>query len=149
MSKKIKREKYNLKKIFPSSKSMGQREWGKEDLLTIIPKTLSLKKIIIKKGKKGGLQYHRKKNECGYLIKGKLLVRYVSKKNGKLKKKILLPGSVFHFPPGFIHQEEAITNCEIIEASSPHFNDRVRVEKNFGLTVSGLPTTKSKEIITK
>lgn len=149
MSKVYKNKNYNLKKIFPISKNLGKRLWGKEILLSLIPKTLSFKKIIIKKGKKGGLQYHRKKKECGYLLKGKLLIRYESKKNGKLKKKILGPGSVFYFPPGFVHQEEALTNCEIIEASSPHFNDRVRMEKKYGLKIEGLPTTKKREIITK
>ena len=38
----------------------------------------------MKKGKKGGLQYHHKKNECGYLISGSLLIRY--EKKGKLEK---------------------------------------------------------------
>ena len=64
-------------------------------------------------------------------------------------KKTLKKGNVFHFPPNFIHQEEALTDCEIIEASSPHFNDRVRVEKFFGLKEFGLPTTKKKEITFK
>jgi len=140
--------KINIKKIFPKNKDLGRRNWGSEHLLVLIPKVLSLKKILIKKGRKGGLQFHRLKNECGYLLKGKLIVRYLGK-NGKLTKKILNKGNVFHFPPKFIHQEEALTDCEIIEASSPHFNDRVRVEKFFGLKEFGLPTTKKKEITFK
>ena len=40
---------------------MGKRNWGKEDLLVLIPKKLTLKLLELKKGKKGGLQYHRKK----------------------------------------------------------------------------------------
>jgi hypothetical protein len=56
-------------------------------------------------------------------------------------------GEVVHFPPGLVHQEEAITDCEIIEASSPHFNDRVRVEENYGFgSPKGLPTTLETEI---
>ena len=55
------KKKYSLKQIFPSSKNLGRRNWGKEILLALIPKILSLKKITILKGKKGGLQYHRKK----------------------------------------------------------------------------------------
>ena len=77
------------------------------------------------------------------------MVRYQNKK-GKLNKKILKKGDTFHFPPGSIHQEEAITNCEIIEASTPHFNDRVRVEKQFGITnKKGLKSTSLKQIIFK
>ena len=80
------------------------------------------------------------------IISGKLLVRYENSK-GKLSKKILKKGDVFHFPPGSIHQEEAITNCEMIEKSTPHFNDRVRVEKKFGINFSkGLKSTKINEI---
>ncbi len=138
------------KAIFPKIKNMGKRNWGKEDLLVLIPKKLTLKLLELKKGKKGGLQYHRKKNECGFVISGKLLVRYDSG-NNKLKEKILKKGDVFHFPPGSVHQEEAITDCKIIEASTPFFNDRVRVEEIYGIErdKKGLPTTKLKEIIRK
>ena len=37
----------------------------------------------IKAGSKGGLQFHRKKDECGILISGLLIVRYIHKKNKK------------------------------------------------------------------
>ena len=138
------------KNIFPKKKTLGLRSWGSEDLMVLIPKVLSLKKLFIKKGKKGGLQYHHRKNECGYIISGKLLIRYDSGKK-KLKEKILKKGDCFHFPPGLIHQEEAITNCTIIEASTPHFNDRVRVEHKYGFKKdsNGLPSTKIKQIIFK
>ena len=133
--------------IFPKKKSLGKRNWGFEHLLVLIPKVLSLKKIYIKKGNKGGLQYHHKKNECGYIVNGKLLVRY-DKGNGKLIKKTLKKGDTFHFSPGLVHQEEALTNCTIIEASSPHFNDRVRVESKYGVkNSSGLQSTKKNQVI--
>ena len=68
--------------------------------------------------------------------------------NNKLKTKILKKGDVFHFPPKLIHQEIALTNCKIIEVSTPHFNDRVRVEKKFKIKESkGLKTTYLKDII--
>ena len=139
----MKKKKYN---IFPSPKKMGKREWGSEILLALISKKISLKILKIKKGKKGGLQYHRKKNECGYILSGKLLIRYENEK-GELVKKICKAGDVFHFAPRLIHQEEALTNCSILEASTPHFNDRVRVEEKYGLTFSGgLKSTKLKDI---
>ena len=135
--------------IFPKKKSVGRREWGNEILLALIPKVLSLKLLHIKKGNKGGLQYHRKKNECGYLISGKLKVRFDNGK-GKLINKILKKGDAFHFQPYSIHQEEAITDCKIIEASTPHFNDRVRVEKNYGIKkIKGLGSPKLSQIILK
>jgi len=132
--------------VFPEIQDAGPRPWGQEKILAIIPKVLSLKLLKIKAGSKGGLQYHHKKNECGYLLKGKLIIRFDTG-NGSLKEKILEPGASFHFPPGAVHQEEALTDCEIIEASTPHFNDRVRVEDKYGISdKSGMPSTSLDEI---
>ncbi len=128
---------------------MGKRLWGKEILIGLVSKKYSIKKLIMKAGFKGGLQYHRKKDECGYLLSGKLLIRY-DDGSGSLNNKILKAGDCFHLPPGFVHQEEALTDCEIIEISTPHFNDRVRVEKKYGIKCEeGLPTTNYSEIIEK
>tara|TARA_B110000259_G_C13824005_1_gene325866 strand:+ start:19 stop:450 length:432 start_codon:yes stop_codon:yes gene_type:complete len=143
----MKKKHINVK--FPIKIDLGKRTWGKEILLSLIPKILSLKLLKLKKGKKGGLQYHHKKNECGYILSGRLIVRF-DKGHGKLNKKILKAGDVFHFPPGSVHQEEALTECQIIEASTPHFNDRVRVENKYGLSVEdGLPSTQKSKIIFK
>ena len=139
-------KKYFKKKIFPKAKELGPRDWGIELLLAHIPKKLTLKRLIIEKNKKGGLQYHHKKNECGIVTKGKLKVKF-DLGDGILRYKILKKGDRFHFPPGLVHQEIAITKCEIIEASTPHFNDRVRVEKKYGFkTEKGLPSTSAKQV---
>ena len=133
--------------IFPTQETMGKRDWGEEKLVALIPGVLSLKILTINKGKKGGLQYHHKKNECGYVLSGKLLLRF-DNGDGTLQEKILSAGDSFHFPPKSVHQEEAITKCIIVEASSPHFNDRIRVESLYGLaTGGGLPSVKENEII--
>ena len=139
-------KKFLKKKIFPKKNKKGQRQWGKEDLLVLISKKLSLKRIIINKNKKGGLQYHHKKNECGYIVKGKLKIKF-DLGDGNLRSKILKKGDAFYFPNGLVHQEIALTKCEIIEASTPHFNDRVRVEERYKVkSFRGLPTTKKKDI---
>lgn len=141
--------KFRESKVFPKAKIVGKRTWGKEILLALISKKISLKKIKISRGKKGGLQYHHKKNECGYIISGKLKVIF-DLGDRKLKSKVLNSGDCFHFPPGLVHQEEALTNCEIIEASTPYFNDRVRVEEKYGLKKSGgLNSTLKKNVVIK
>ena len=139
-----------IKKVrFPRIKSVGKRPWGEELLLCLIPKVLSLKELRINKGNMGGIQYHHKKNECGIVVKGKLKIKY-DQGNGKLKSKVLNKGSVFHFPPGSIHQEIALTDCIIYEASSPHFNDRVRVDEKYAYKTSkGLKSTKKSEVVLK
>lgn len=132
--------------LFPKTTSMGERPWGSEDVLALVSQKFSVKRLRIRKGSKGGLQFHRLKDEVAVVISGQLLVRY-DLGDGVLRQKVLNSGDVAHFAPGLIHQEEAITDCEIIEASTPHFNDRVRVEEAYGFgTPTGLPTTTLDEI---
>jgi len=127
--------------VFPESESVGERDWGEELLLVLSPGNYTMKKLILRKGMKGGLQYHRLKDEASYIISGQLLLKFENDK-GELIERQVGPGEWFHFPAGSIHQEIAITDVERIEVSTPHFNDRVRVEENFGINdPSGLPTT--------
>jgi len=102
----------------------------------------------MKAGTKGGLQYHQLKDEVQILISGKLLIRYDDTGSGSLKEKTIESGECVHFYPGLVHQEEALTDCVLIEASTPHFNDRVRVEEQYGVESNGgLPSTTLQEII--
>ena len=138
---------FKVEPTFSNPKSLGKRDWGTEELLELSSGKWSLKKLFIKKGFKGGLQFHRKKDEGGYLVKGKLIIRYIDKSNN-IKELLLRSGQSFRFPPQCIHQEEAVTDCLIIEVSTPHLNDRVRVEDQFGLEVKGgLPSTEFSDIV--
>ena len=137
----------SINDIFPESKSVGERPWGSEDLLALVSKQFSVKRLKVKAGSKGGLQFHRLKDEVAVLISGEMLIRY-DLGDKVLRERIIKAGDVVHFPPGLVHQEEAITDCEIIEASSPHFNDRVRMEEFYGVPV-GLPSTDETQIETR
>lgn len=131
---------------FPVARPVGSREWGDEILLALSPRQYSMKLLRIRAGKGGGLQYHRHKDEADYIVSGTLLVRFQGS-DGLLTQRILGPGECVRFPTGAIHQTEAITDVVIIEVSTPHFNDRVRVEDRFGLpTGGGLPSTKPEEV---
>jgi mannose-6-phosphate isomerase len=137
---------FNQEEIFPIAESVGSRPWGSEDLIALVSKKFSVKRLKIKAGNKGGLQFHRFKDEVAVMISGEMLIKY-DLGDQILRERIVKSGEVVHFPPGLVHQEEAITDCEIIEASTPHFNDRVRMEHNYGFGVpQGLPTTNEKDI---
>jgi len=134
---------------FPEPESIGKRIWGEEILLCLVEEKFMMKELRIKAGSKGGLQFHRKKDECGYLLEGEMIIRHEDT-SGSIVEKHIFAGDIFHFPPGVVHQEEAITDCRIIEASSNHFNDRVRMEDFFGVEApEGLPSTEENEIIEK
>jgi len=132
--------------LFQEANSVGERPWGCEILLGLVSQKFSVKYLKINAGSRGGLQFHRLKDEVAVLISGSMLIRY-DLGDGILREKVLNSGEAVHFPPTLIHQEEALTDCEIIEASTPHFNDRVRVEERYGLGApEGLPTTNEEQI---
>lgn len=134
---------------FPKAESVGPREWGEEILLVLASKKYSMKELRIEAGKKGGLQFHRIKDEASYVVSGKMLIRFENM-DGQLEERVVGPGDFFHFPAGCVHQEEAITDVVRIEVSTPHFNDRVRVEHEFLITdSSGLNTTEIGDILEK
>ena len=136
--------------LFNEESSVGPRDWGEEILLAHVEGNFTFKKLVLSKGCKGGLQYHRFKNEAGFLVSGKLLIRY-EESEGQLSERIISPGESFHFPPFAVHQEEALDDCIIIEASTPVFNDRVRCEENYGITDlgQGLPSTNETDVVFK
>jgi quercetin dioxygenase-like cupin family protein len=106
-----------------------------------------MKLITMKPGAKGGLQFHRLKDEGGIMMKGSMRVRY-DDGSGTLVERLCRRGDVFHFPAGSVHQAEAVTACSYIEVSTPHFNDRVHVEDKYGIEKEdgGLPSTTLEEV---
>lgn len=115
------------------------RDWGEEIIVAHTPAYLG-KVLKMKAGTKGGLQYHREKMETFYLHEGEALVRCDT--DGRLTFRPMLPGMICHVPPGAVHQVSAVTDCVFFETSTPHFDDRVRVEEKYGLPEDGgLPTT--------
>ena len=95
----------------------------------------------MKAGTKGGLQFHREKDEAFYLFGGEAIVR-TDNGNG-LEEIRMLSGEGYHIPAGAIHQVEAVTDCLLIEWSTAHYDDRVHVESRYGLAeAGGLPTTR-------
>jgi quercetin dioxygenase-like cupin family protein len=131
---------------FFTPEDMGHRNFGKEILIAHIPGICTGKMLLMKAGTRGGLQYHRVKNESQYLHYGKMLIEYDTG-DGKLTKKEIVAGQAWHIPPGAVHRETAITDCIIFEASNPVFNDRVRAEDQYGEKIDGgLPSTTIDEI---
>lgn len=102
----------------------------------------------MKAGARGGLQYHHKKDEAGYMISGEMLVRY-DDGTGELQERTVKPGDSFVFPVGCVHQTEAITECVYVEVSTPFLNDRVHVESEYGIPVEagGLPSTRIEDVV--
>ena len=133
---------------FPVAKIIGPREWGEEKLLVLSDGKYVMKSLMMKKGTAGDLQKHHLKDEAGYVVYGKIKVEFAE--GDQLKTKFLKSGDVYHFPRGCVHKTSAMENTLIIECSTPHFNDRIRMEREFGLPESGgLPSTRLEDVSTK
>lgn len=139
--------KFEAEDVFLEGSTVGPRDWGEELLIYTCPGRYTFKRLLLKKGRKGGLQYHRKKDECAFVVSGELLIRYDLMGGDGLQERLVKAGEWIRFPPGLVHQEEAVTDVIIIEVSSPFFNDRVRVESKYGLPFDGgLETTDIEQI---
>lgn len=119
---------------------VGPRDWG-EELLLVQTDDYLLKRLTMKAGTAGGLQYHERKTESFHLHEGEALVSY-DDGEGNLVHVTMHPGQTFHVPTFAPHRVKAITDCVFFEASVPVFDDRVRVEEEYGEPeTGGLPTT--------
>lgn len=114
-----------------------KRPWGREDCFARTD-TYCGKLLTMQAGTKGGLQSHAK-HETHYLLEGTLFLTIAE--GGRLHRQRMTAGDSWHTPAGMIHQEEAATDCRVLEVSEPMLNDRTRHEATYGQPVSGLPST--------
>ena len=77
------------------NKDLGERDWGKETLLHLAEHKWSMKRLFIKAGSKGGLQYHRVKDEAAFLIEGELIVHVLDDESNLIEKRLLGFSSLF------------------------------------------------------
>jgi mannose-6-phosphate isomerase len=114
------------------------KPWGHETIWAST--TLYVGKILhITAGHALSKQYHRVKDETVYLLSGEL--RYFVQEEGsdELKDVLLRPGEAFRITPGTIHYMEAVTDCDVLEASTPHLDDVVRLQDRYGREGTSAP----------
>lgn len=120
-----------------------ERSWGVENILTDSDKYLG-KINVYKAGKAGGLQMHKDKDETFHIISGEGFLDY--DEGHGLKRTRIYPGDTIHIPPGAVHRIEAITQIFGVEFSTCHYDDRIRVEEDYNVSVIGdeygLPSTR-------
>ena len=106
-----------------------EKPWGKE-LWIGVTHSYAFKIIKVNKGARFSLQYHKKKEETVYILKGK--IRYtIEDESGNLQQEILKEGDIIDIPANRKHRGESIGNCALIEVSTPHLDDLIRVEDHY------------------
>lgn len=111
------------------------KPWGREIWFAHTNKYAG-KILEIKKGRRFSLQYHERKCETQFIMRGK--IKFTYGKNAKnLKTKILKSGDKMDIPARMIHRAEALTDAVIFEVSSSELDDVVKVEDDYGRTGKG------------
>jgi mannose-6-phosphate isomerase len=99
-----------------------EKPWGHE---------LYVGKLLhVKAGHKLSLQYHERKDETIHLWSGEL--RLVLDEGEGLVEHVMRPGESYHVKPLTKHRMVAITDCDILEVSTPEVEDVVRLEDAYG-----------------
>ena len=106
-----------------------EKPWGYEVILEKNKKYM-LKKLFMKKGHRCSLQFHKKKIETIFIIKGKLRIFYGNKQS-KLSSKIFISQENLTIKPKVIHRMHAITDCIYLESSTPEIKDVVRLSDDY------------------
>ncbi|NCO04840.1 MAG: cupin [Candidatus Magasanikbacteria bacterium] len=106
------------------------KPWGHEIWFGIQDEYVG-KILHIKKGHRYSLQYHEQKKETQYLLSGKVKF-YLGPSEEALEEIILLPGDKLDVYPGDIHRAEGMEDSQILEVSTNHLNDVVKLADDYG-----------------
>ncbi len=106
------------------------KPWGYELRWAITDRYLG-KVLHIKKGEALSLQYHERKDEFLYVMKGAIDME-LGGADGKLTTHRMKVGDTLHITPGTRHRPTAVEDTDIFEVSTPEIDDVVRLEDRYG-----------------
>jgi len=112
--------------------AITKKPWGQEKL-ALLTNNYAAKIIRIHPGKRLSLQYHKEKSESIYVLDGKMVLEI--KENDHEYTITLEKGDSHDIPPNTVHRFSCPSDAwgvEILEVSTPHLDDVVRLEDDFG-----------------
>jgi len=107
-----------------------EKPWGYELIWAHSPAYVG-KILHINAGEALSLQYHEVKDETIFLLVGEMKF-WAGASVESLQEISLRAGEAFRVRPGTVHRMQAVTDCDILEASTPHLEDVVRLEDRYG-----------------
>ncbi len=108
-----------------------EKPWGRE--IGYAENELYVGKIIeVNAGARLSLQYHREKDETIYILEGTVGF-VIGESEDALETRELHPGDAARIKPGVVHRFHATQgDARILEVSTPHPDDVVRLQDDFG-----------------
>ncbi len=107
-----------------------EKPWGYELIWAETDKYLG-KILHVNAGEALSLQYHERKDETLFLLSGELKISLGSL-GGSLEEFSLVEGESVRIEPGVVHLVVAVTDVDILEASTPEIHDVVRLDDRYG-----------------
>jgi mannose-6-phosphate isomerase len=113
------------------------KPWGHETIWARSDRYVG-KILHINAGHELSVQYHNRKDETIYLLSGEMAYR-VQREDEVLDDVHLRIGESFRNTPGTIHQMVAVTDCDVLEVSTPELDDVVRLSDKYGREGTSAP----------
>jgi len=107
------------------------KPWGYEKIWALSERYVG-KILHINAGQELSVQYHNKKDETVYLLSGEIIYRVQRNGDDVLDDVRLKVGESYRIIPGTIHQMIAVTDCDVLEVSTPELDDIVRLSDKYG-----------------
>jgi quercetin dioxygenase-like cupin family protein len=94
--------------------------------------------IHVDAGHKLSVQYHERKDETSYLLKGRMTL-YKGTSLDDLTATEIAEGHQWRNLPGDVHTIEALEDSDVLEVSTPHLEDVVRLQDAYGREGTSAP----------
>ena len=114
------------------------KPWGHETIWAHTDRYVG-KILHVKAGEKLSVQYHVKKDETVYLLRGEMKYWVQLPGDTEMRDQRLMAGESFRITPNTIHAIEAITDIDVLEASTPELDDVVRLNDRYGREGTSAP----------
>jgi mannose-6-phosphate isomerase len=114
------------------------KPWGHETIWAHTDRYVG-KILHVKAGEKLSVQYHVKKDETVYLLRGEMKYWVQLPGESELRDQKLVAGQSFRITPNTIHAIEAVTDIDVLEASTPELDDVVRITDRYGREGTSAP----------
>jgi mannose-6-phosphate isomerase len=120
---------------FASATSRVEKPWGYEHIYAVTPEYCG-KLLFVRAGEALSMQLHRLKDETIYVHSGRALFE-IGESADRLESAEVGPEDSFHIRPGVVHRVLALEDTLLLEVSTPHLDDVVRLEDRYGRTGNG------------
>jgi mannose-6-phosphate isomerase len=95
--------------------------------------------LFVKAGASLSLQFHNEKDESWYVQSGRAKLELGGAGEKLLSEEIVGAGAAFRYAPGTVHRVTALDDTTILEVSTPHLDDVVRLEDRYGRAGTSQP----------